>query len=61
MRCSSGPRVRRKETWNQSSADENVHLFTLLSKQNHLSLNKLFGHLFGVSSHSLSRLFDIHF
>lgn len=44
-------------TWNQSSADDNVDLFALLGEKHHLSLNKLFRHLFGITSDPLARLF----
>lgn len=48
-------------TWNQCSADDDVYFFTLLGKKIHLSLNELLGHLFGVTSDPLSRLFDVNF
>lgn len=46
-------------TWNQGSADENVHLFTLLGEKGHFRLNEFFGHLFGVASDSVAGLLDV--
>lgn len=48
-------------TWNQGSADDNVDLFTLLGENGHLSLNELLGHLFGITSDPLARLFEVYF
>lgn len=47
-------------TWNQSSANDYVNLFALLGEKGHFSLNELLGHLFGVTSDPLARLFDVY-
>lgn len=47
-------------TRNESRADDNVHVLTLLGKQLHLCLDELLGHFLGVAALALSRLLDVH-
>jgi hypothetical protein len=47
-------------TWDESSTDEDVHVFTLLGKQLHLSCNELWGHLLGVTSNTIPGLLNVH-
>lgn len=47
-------------TWDQSSADEDVDVQTLLGKQLHLSLDELLGHLFSIAALTFSRLLHVH-
>ena len=52
---------RRELTWDQRCADEDVHLFALLSEQSHLGIDELLGHLLGVATHAVPRLLDVDF
>lgn len=47
-------------TRDKSSADDNVHVLTLLSKQLHLCLYKLLRHFLGVASLAFSWLLNVH-
>lgn len=47
-------------TRDESRADDDVHVLTLLGKQLHLSLDELLGHFLGVAALALSRLLDVH-
>lgn len=47
-------------TGDESRADDDVHVLTLLGKQLHLRLDELLGHFLGVAALALSRLLDVH-
>lgn len=47
-------------TGDESRADDDVHLLTLLGEQLHLRLDELLGHFLGVAALALSRLFAVH-
>lgn len=47
-------------TGDESRADDDVHVLTLLGKQLHLRLDKLLRHFLGVAALALSRLLEVH-
>lgn len=47
-------------TGDESRADNDVHILTLLGKQLHLCLDELLGHFLGVAALALSRFLDVH-
>lgn len=56
------PHPAKKEalTGDESRADDDVHVLTLLGKQLHLRLDELLGHYLGVAALALSRLLEVH-
>lgn len=47
-------------TGDESCADDDVDVLTLLGKQLHLCLDELLGHFLGVASLAFSRLLTVH-
>lgn len=54
------PAKKKALTGDESRADDDVHVLTLLGKQLHLRLDELLGHYLGVAALALSRLLEVH-
>lgn len=59
LKCSNCAQVSAR-TGDESRADDDVHLLTLLGEQLHLCLDELLGHFLGIAALALSRLLDVH-